>query len=67
MFQRFLKVLIVILWVTQITQFAAAQELVTSTPVRVRIPTGAAPAVEIVSTPTATRTPTQTAVGLTSA
>jgi hypothetical protein len=39
-----------------------AQELVTSTPVRISIPTGAAPEVEILSTPTITRTPTQSAV-----
>jgi uncharacterized protein YgiM (DUF1202 family) len=47
------------------TQVAQAQELITSTPVRIQIPDQAAPAVEILSTPTITRTPTAAAVMLT--
>ncbi len=39
-----------------------AQELVTSTPVQINIPDSAAPAVQIIATPTVTRTPTQSAV-----
>lgn len=40
------------------------QELITSTPVRVNIPTEAAPVIEVVTTATVTRTPTQGAVML---
>ena len=43
---------------------AEAQELITSTPVRINVPTEAAPAVEIFVTPTVTRTPTPSTVML---
>lgn len=39
-----------------------AQELITSTPVRINIPTDAAPAIEIIVTSTVTRTPTPNAI-----
>jgi hypothetical protein len=43
-------------------QVIEAQELITSTPVRIDIPDSAAPAVQIIATPTVTRTPTPSAV-----
>lgn len=46
------------------SQMSLAQELVTSTPVRIDIPTESGPAIEVVATVTATRTPTQSAVVL---
>lgn len=43
---------------------ASAQERATSTPVRIRIPAGGAPALQQVASPTATRTPTPSIVML---
>lgn len=44
--------------------YAQAQELITSTPVRIVIPTQAVPPIEIISSPAITRTPTPAAVML---
>ena len=44
------------------TEQLQSQELITSTPVRINIPDDAAPAVQVIATPTVTRTPTQSAV-----
>lgn len=59
MIRRFV---ILIFTVVGLMQTAHAQELITSTPVRIQIPDQAAPAVEIISSPTITRTPTPAAV-----
>ena len=58
---RRLRLLICCVWLLT-AQVTSAQELITSTPVRINIPDGAAPAVQIITTPTLTRTPTQSAV-----
>lgn len=59
MIRRFL---ILVFSVIGLAQTVHAQELITSTPVRIQIPDQAAPAVELLSTPTITRTPTPAAV-----
>ncbi|MBZ0298260.1 MAG: hypothetical protein K8J31_00880, partial [Anaerolineae bacterium] len=47
------------IWIFQDFRVGDAQELITSTPVRITIPSQAAPAIEIISSPTITRTPTR--------
>lgn len=61
--KRYLLLLCVWLIVSMsMVQVVLAQELITSTPVRVNIPTEAAPVIEVVTTATVTRTPTQSAI-----
>ncbi len=66
MLRRYLKFIVVVFWIISVPQIVAAQELITATPVRIRIPTqdANAPAVQFDVTPTVTRTPTQTAIML---
>jgi hypothetical protein len=59
MLRRFV---ILVCSVIGLSQAVHAQELITSTPVRIQIPDQAAPAVELISSPTITRTPTASAV-----
>lgn len=56
------RLLTVVFSVLSLTQTVQSQELITSTPVRIQIPDQAAPAVELISSPTVTRTPTASAV-----
>jgi hypothetical protein len=60
MLRRSLALLIMLMC----SPLSQAQEVVTSTPVRIDIPTDAGPAIEVLATVTATRTPTQSAVVL---
>lgn len=61
MYRRFVLYLIVIVVCSNLHS-VNAQERITSTPVRINVPTDAAPDIEIVVTPTITRTPTPSAV-----
>lgn len=64
MIHRYLFLSVVVMLFSQMPEAVFAQERITSTPVRIQIPDQAAPAVEIVTTPTITRTPTVAAIML---
>ena len=60
MLRRTFALVMICMWAG--TSPLMAQELVTSTPVLINVPTEAAPAIEVVVTPSATWTPTSSAV-----
>jgi hypothetical protein len=61
MFRRYIIPVVSIIVFTGF-QYVTAQEVITSTPVRINVPTDTAPEIEIIVTATITRTPTPSAV-----